>query len=140
MKTARQAERIAKQLFHFCMVDGTLDENRVHLVTDKVLSSRRRGYMLLIARFRRLLKAELARREARVESAVPLDEDLRARVETSLTRVYGPGLHWSFTQDRTLLGGMRVQVGSDVYDGSVRFALSRLARTFGLVNGSKAIA
>lgn len=140
MKTARQAERLAKQLFRFCLVNGNLDESRVRLVTDNVLSSRRRGYLILLGQFKRLLKIELARKEARVESVMPLADDLRARLETGLTRVYGSGLDWSFTQNPALIGGMRIQVGSDVYDGSVRYALTRLARTLGVANGSKAIA
>lgn len=140
MKTARQAERLAKQLFRFCIVDGNLDESRVRLTIEQVLASRRRGYIVLLARFKRLLKAELARKAARIESAVPLANDLRTRVEASLVQIYGSGLDWSFTQNPALIGGMRIQVGSDVYDGSVRYALTRLARTLGVANGSNVIA
>ena len=140
MKTAKQAERTAKRLFRFCLVDGDLDESRVHLVVDRVLTSRRRGYIFLLLEFKRLLKADLARRQARVESAIPLADDLRSRLAIGLTRVYGARLNWSFTENPALIGGMRIQVGSDVYDGSVQYALRRLARALGIVNGSKATA
>jgi F-type H+-transporting ATPase subunit delta len=36
----------------------------------------------------------------------------------------------SFGQNPALIGGLRVKVGSDVYDGSVRAKLERLAESF----------
>jgi len=44
--------------------------------------------------------------------------------------VYGPGLNISFSQNATLIGGMRVKVGSDVYDGSVQARLAALQESF----------
>jgi len=37
-----------------------------------------------------------------------------------LATLYGPGLNASFTHSPALIGGVRIRVGSDVYDGSVR--------------------
>jgi F-type H+-transporting ATPase subunit delta len=134
MKTAKQSEREARQLLRFCLVDGTVDENRARLVVHSVLQSRRRGYLLLVKRFMRLLEHEYTRRSAEIESAVPLPADLQASVQTGLTAVYGPGLTWAFIQKPALIGGMRIKVGSDVYDGSVRSGLAALAKSFGLTN------
>jgi F-type H+-transporting ATPase subunit delta len=47
-----------------------------------------------------------------------------------LNRKYGAGLNIAFTQNPALLGGLRVQVGSDVYDGSVRARLDALRELF----------
>jgi F-type H+-transporting ATPase subunit delta len=135
MKTAKQIEREARQLFRFCVVGESIDETRVRLVAKNVLRSRRRGYLPLLARFKRLLEHECARHKAEIESAVPLPSDLRGRVQTELTTVYGPGLTWQFVHNPKLIGGMRIKVASDVYDGSVRAGLAALARSFGLANG-----
>jgi F-type H+-transporting ATPase subunit delta len=43
---------------------------------------------------------------------------------------YGPGLTTSFVENPELIGGMRIQVGCDVYDGSVRARLEALAKSF----------
>ena len=43
-----------------------------------------------------------------------------------LARVYGHGLDTSFEINPALIGGMRIRVGSDVYDGSVRARLAAL--------------
>jgi len=82
----------------------------------------------------RLLSTECERHTADIQSATPLPFDLRERVQASLTTIYGPGLAWSFAQNTVLIGGIRIKVGNDVYDSSVRFALVDLARSFGIQN------
>jgi F-type H+-transporting ATPase subunit delta len=77
-----------------------------------------------------LVKLDLAGRTATVESAAPLPPDLQAAVEAGLTRRYGPGLATAFVDRPELIGGMRIQVGSDVYDNSVRGALAALEKSF----------
>ena len=66
------------------------------------------------------------RHSAVVESATPLPGDVRDDVTASLTRMYGTGLETSFEENPALIGGMRVRVGSDVYDGSVRGRLASI--------------
>ena len=136
MKTTKQTEREARQLFRFCMVDGNVDESRVRLVAEKVLRSKPRGYLFLLQRFQRLLQHEYARHTAEIASAVPLPDDLQARVQTGLASVYGPGLAWRFVHDPALIGGMRIKIGSDVYDGSVRSGLAALERSFGITSAN----
>jgi len=134
MKTTKQSEREARQLLRFCLVGGTVDENRARLVAQSILQSRRRGYLLLVKRFMRLLAHEYARHTAEIESAFPLPADLRTSVQTGLTALYGSGLTWAFIQKPALIGGMRIKVGSDVYDGSVQSGLAALAKSFGITN------
>ena len=130
MKKSKQAEREAKQLFRFCLLNGSLDEERVRRVIERVIESKRRGYLVLLAHFHRLLRLDRDRRFAEIESAVPLPEDLRARVHSGLQRIYGPGIDIHFAHRPSLIGGMRVKVGSDVYDGSVQSELAALGRRF----------
>jgi F-type H+-transporting ATPase subunit delta len=134
--SARQARREAKQLFRFCLVDGTLDGSRLRQVVQKILQLKRRGYISVLGQLERLVKLDHARRTAEVESALPLAADLQANVRTGLKRVYGSGMSVSFAQEPALIGGMRIKVGSDVYDGSVRYRLSAIAKDFG-ANGSR---
>lgn len=126
MKISKQARRNAKQIFRTSLVDGRLDAGRVRRIVQEVIARKPRGYLAILAHFGRLVKLEVARRTARIESAVPLDPDLRNSVQQNLSRVYGPGLDISFSENPALIGGMRVQVGSDVYDGTVQSRLARL--------------
>ena len=61
-----------------------------------------------------------------VVSAAPLNPDVRDDVRAALARRYGPGVEASFAEDAALIGGMRVRVGSDVYDDSVRARLAAI--------------
>src|SRR5258705_1085598 len=128
MTTTKQAVRDAKQLFRFCLLDGRVDEDRVRLAVQKVLQLKRRGYLTMLRHFLRLLKLEYERHAAKIESALPLPDDLRSWVQLGLENVYGPGLTALFTQNPVLIGGMRIKVGSDVYDNSVRSVLATLAK------------
>ena len=130
MKITKQIRREAKQLFRSCLADGLLQEDRARLVVQRVLELKPRGYVGLLTHFQRLVKLDLDRRTARVESASPLPPDLQAGVQASLTRLYGGGLMLSFAQNPALIGGLRIKVGSDVYDGSVQARLTALEESF----------
>ncbi len=130
MKITKQARHEAKELFRSCLVNGLLDEKRVRDIVAKVVQARPRGYFAILSHFLRLVRLELEQRTARVESAAPLAPQLQGELKNKLTRLYGPGLDVSFAQNPALLGGLRVKVGSDVYDGSVRARLAALEESF----------
>ncbi len=130
MKTNRRARRAARRLYRACLVGGLLDEERARQVAGRVAGARRRGSLPILAHFRRLVQLDRDRHRAVVESALPLPEDLRTSVVRGVAQAYGPGVSTSFAENTGLIGGMRVKVGSDVYDGSVRNALSTLEQAF----------
>ena len=130
MRATRQSRREATQLYRDCLVGTVLDEQRARQVVHKLVEDRPRGYLGTLEVFRRLVELDAARHTAKVESATALPADMQANVRTSLTRAYGQGLTISFKQNPELLGGMRIQVGSDVYDGSVSGRLAELERSF----------
>jgi F-type H+-transporting ATPase subunit delta len=130
MKINKRAQREAKQLFRLCLVNGLLDENHVRHVVRRVVAAGHRDCRAILSQFRRLVKLDLARHTATIESATLVPPDLRAAIEAGLTRRYGPGLTTTFIERPALIGGMRIQVGSDVFDGSVRAGLAALERSF----------
>jgi F-type H+-transporting ATPase subunit delta len=130
MKISKQARREAKELFRSSVVNGVLDENRVRQFVTKVAGAKPRGYIGILSHFHRLVKLELERRTARVESAVALPPEIQSEVANRLSRIYGQGLNISFAQNPALLGGLRIKVGSDVYDGSVQARLENLVESF----------
>jgi len=130
MKVSKQARREGKELFRSCLVNGALDENRVRQAVARVVAAKPRGYFAILSHFLRLVKLELDRRAARVESPAPLPPALQSDVTDKLNRLYGQGLSILFAQNPALLGGLRVKVGSDVYDGSVRAKLDQLIESF----------
>jgi len=128
--TSKQARREAQQLFRSCQVDGLLNGERVRRVVLQVIAAKPRGYLAILSHFKRLVKLDLERRSARIESAVPLTAELQASVENNLARLYGAGLNLSFAQNPALIGGLRIKVGSDVYDSTVQGRLAALQESF----------
>jgi F-type H+-transporting ATPase subunit delta len=134
MQSTKKLRREAKQLFRLCLVEGLLDDDRVRRAVEKVLEAKRRGGFTLLSYFQRLVRLERSRHAAEVASAAALPAALQASVLANLERLYGPGLRTSFVLNPALIGGMRIQAGSDVYDGSVRSGLAAVERSF--VNGN----
>lgn len=132
MKISKQARREAKELFRAAQLNGVLDEGRVRSAFQEIALRKPRGYVAILTQLERLVKLDIARRTARIESVVPLDGAIEGTLKASLTRKYGPGLQFSFGVNPALIGGMRVKVGSDVYDGSVRARLDELENNFAI--------
>jgi len=130
MKISKQAQREARQLFRSCRTNGLLDENRVRGAASLLVTQKPRGYVGILSRLLRLVKLDLEQHAARVESATPLAAGLQADVGARINKIYGGGLDISFRQNPALIGGLRIQVGSDLYDGSVRTRLEKLEQSF----------
>ena len=130
MKIGKQARRDAKQLFLTCRSNGLIDDAKVRQAVTAVIAQKPRGYVAILNHFQRLLKLDIDKRSVRVESAVAANDSLKQSIAANLTKRYGPGLNVTFGIDPSLIGGVRIKVGSDVYDGSVKARLAALEETF----------
>jgi F-type H+-transporting ATPase subunit delta len=126
MATKKHIAHAARDLFRFCRPGTELDETRARHVVQELASSGRRDAIPLLTAFLRLVRLDRDRHAALVESAEPLGGGLRSLIEADLARIYGPRITTSFRQNPALIGGVRIKVGSDVYDGSVRARLAAL--------------
>ena len=130
MKISKQALRESRQLFRSCSVNGLLDENRVRQAITLLAEKKPRGYVEILSRLHRLVKLELARRSVRVENAVETSSAQQNGIRANLEKQYGSGLDIQYFINPQLIGGMRIQVGSDLYDGSVKMRLQKLEESF----------
>ena len=130
MKITKRAQRDARQLFRSCRVNGVLDESRVRQTVSLLLAQKPRGYVGILSRLHRLVKLDLEQHAARVESATPLSAGLQTDVANRIRKIYGARADITFSQNPALIGGLRIQVGSDLYDGSVKTRLEKLEQGF----------
>jgi F-type H+-transporting ATPase subunit delta len=126
MNVSRKVKRTARRLYRACLVDGALDARRVRAVAARLGTSRARGSLAMLSAFHHLVQLDHQRHSAVVESAAPLDPTMRGGFEQQLRRLYGAGVVASFSENPSLLGGVRIKVASDVYDGSIRARLAAL--------------
>jgi len=130
MKISKAATAAARRLFGLCQTDGIFDEAKLRTVISRLIESKPRDYRAILLSIQRLTRLEFERREVMIESAVALDAATKERVVTGLAKQYGPDLVVQYQINPTLLGGLRIRVGNDVFDGSVQGRLTRLASAF----------
>jgi F-type H+-transporting ATPase subunit delta len=128
MKANRRSRRLARQLFQLCLVGGKLDSGRVRQVAKRLADGSERNSLAVMSAFQRMVRLDHAKHTAVIESAEPLSDEVRRDVEAQLTRLHGADLGISVAINPALIGGMRITVGSSVYDGSVRGRLNALER------------
>ena len=130
MKISKVAANTARRLFGLCQTGGRLDDAKLRTVFTSLAQTKPRDYRAILAALQRLTRLELERRKVTVESAVELDEATRQRVLAGLARQYGADLVAEYQVNPALLGGLRIRVGNDVFEGSVQGRLDRLAAAF----------
>ena len=132
MRISKESRQTAREILRFCIVDGQLDRSRVTAAVDTIIDSKPRGYISTLEAFKNLIRLELERHHAVIESATALDQTTAGKIESSLKTRHGQDLTINFRVNPDLIAGLRVQIGSDVWDGSVRSRLNRLQDAFAL--------
>jgi|TARA_B100000927_G_scaffold108182_1_gene87468 F-type H+-transporting ATPase subunit delta len=130
MKSGKEATRVAKKLFSVSGVDGKLDLEIVEKVVKKLIADKPRGYLQVISAYWRLVTLNESSNRAVIESAIELDSATKNAVLTDLKKKYGDQIAAEFNLNADLIGGMKIRVGSDVWDGSVKNRIERLSEKF----------
>ena len=127
MKLSKESKKLSKGLLRASFTNGLLDAAKVKQVTDLVIQSKPRNYIGVLEGFARLIRLEAAKRHAVIESAVALDEQQKNAIIGTIRSKYGADVTTDFKTNVGLIGGLRIQVGSNVLDSSVRGRLDQLA-------------
>ena len=80
----------------------------------------------ILTEYRELADEHAGAVEARVTSFRKLNDVDRAQLESQITKLAGARVRASYAEDASLLGGAVVEIGSTIYDGSVRAQLRQL--------------
>jgi F-type H+-transporting ATPase subunit delta len=126
MKVNKEIRQVSREMLRASFTDGQLDSGRIGSLVDSVIARKPRNYVGILKNYRRLLRLELEKRRARIDSASQVDPAVKSEIVASLKNKYGGDLSSEFLVNPELLGGMRIRVGSDVWDGTVRNRLERL--------------
>lgn len=126
MKSRRDSRRTARRLLRACMAHGQLDGERVRRTTQLLGARRPRQGLAVLEEFARLVRAETTRWKLHVESAAPLSAERLAEITTRLAARARGAVETTASVNPALLGGLRLRLGSDVWDGSVAQRLRQL--------------
>jgi F-type H+-transporting ATPase subunit delta len=126
MRTAKEARRVSVLLFRNSFTEGKLDKEKISHMVESLLAEKPRYYVDALKDYQRLIRLETEKRHAVIESATQLNSALANQIVTSLRRRYGDDLTTEFRINPDLLGGLRIKIGDDVWDGSVKNRLRKL--------------
>ncbi len=126
MKINKEIRQLSRQLLRASFTDGQLDRGKISSLVQSLATKKPRHYLAILENYKRLIRLEVEKRHARIESAAELASEVKSRVLTNLQKKYSKDLTTEFVVNPQLLGGMRVRIGSDVWDGTVRSRLERL--------------
>ena len=128
MQIPKEARKKAWELFESSLdANRRVDPAKAISVADLVVKAAPRHALQILKEFSRLVRLELAKHHAVVETAVPLDEASKQAVFTSLLRRDGGTITVQTKVDPALIGGARIRLGSEVWDATVRTRLHVLA-------------
>lgn len=116
----------ARRLFKMCLVDGSLDEERVRQAAKVISDGKWRDKLSLLIAFTKLVKIEMARRQVLVQSATPLTDDEKRRIAEKLETRHGAGLLYTWETEPSLIAGIRVKVADHVTDGTIKSRIAKL--------------
>ena len=126
MKINKEIRQLSREMLRASFTDGQLDRGKIGSLVQSLIARKPRHCIDILQNYKRLLRLELEKRHAIIESATDLSSHASSKVASRLKQKYGDDLTTELVVDPTLLGGMRVRVGSDVWDGTVRNRLNLL--------------
>ncbi|HST31053.1 MAG TPA: F0F1 ATP synthase subunit delta [Chthoniobacterales bacterium] len=126
MKINKEIRQLSRKMLRASFTDGQLDRGKISALVQSLVAKKPRHHLDILQHYKRLLRLEIEKRHAKIESAMALAPDVANKIIERLKKKYGSDLTTEFAVDPTLLGGMRVRVGSDVWNGTLRNRLERL--------------
>jgi F-type H+-transporting ATPase subunit delta len=109
------------------LLEGKVTPAAVRLAQQALAGSHRTA-VGAIEEYQKLTAANLNKAAATVRSARPLSDGDKDRLEKALSTKYGKAVHINVVIDPELLGGIKVEIGDDVIDGTIASRLDDARR------------
>ena len=127
MRADKKTKLLAKQLFKLSVVNGAVSPEQVTGVLGYIEKHAPRQSLALLQLYHRAISTELAKASAGVEHAGPVSDAALQSIAAAMTRKYSRPVTASAKANPKLLAGLRVRVGSDVYESTVAGQLANLS-------------
>ena len=124
---SKKAQQLARQLFKTSLADGAVSAERVAGVLEYIEKHQPAHAMQVLKTYQRLVAQEVARSQAVVEHAGQVSAAILQSIASAMTRRYQRPVSAVAKPNPSLLAGLRVRVGDDVFENSVAGQLATLA-------------
>jgi F-type H+-transporting ATPase subunit delta len=129
MKRDQRTRKLAKKLVELSKDNGVVTESKVSEVHAGLQQVQHRNHLTVLKTFLNYLRRELALQTAVVSTPASLSGDALKAIEVQFSKLYNRPVNAVTQEDTSLIAGVRVRVGDDVYDASVAGRLQRLAES-----------
>jgi F-type H+-transporting ATPase subunit delta len=113
------------------LLEGKAAPETLTLARQAVTSPRGRRFDRTIEVYLEIAASRRHQQTATVTSAVPLSDDDRDRLAAGLSAIYGGKVHVNTVVDPRVLGGVKVEIGDEIIDGTVMRKLDAARRAMG---------
>jgi len=127
MAADKQTKLLAKKLFKLSVVNGVVSPEQVAGVLGWVEKTSPRRPVAVLKAYHHRIALELAKSHAEVEHAGPINDGLLKQIEGAMSQKYKRVVTATAQPNSRLLAGLRITVGSDVYESSVAGQLASLS-------------
>jgi F-type H+-transporting ATPase subunit delta len=125
--SAKQIKALARQLFRLSLDKGLVSAERVEGVLAYVEKHKPARPVAVLKAYERMIAAELSRSEALVEHAGAVPAAALASISDFLSKKYSRKITAVSRPNPSLIAGLRVHIGDDIYESSVAGQLDALA-------------
>jgi F-type H+-transporting ATPase subunit delta len=129
MKRDQKITKLAKKLVELSKENGVVTESKVSEVLAGFRQVQHRHHLVVLKTFFGHLRREVALQTAVVSTPAVLSDDTLRAIEAQFSKLYNRPVSAVTQQNTSLIAGVRVRVGDDVYDASVAGRLQRLAES-----------
>jgi F-type H+-transporting ATPase subunit delta len=123
----KKTKQLAKQLFKLSLVNGQVSAEQVAGVLGYIEKTAPRHPLALLKLYHRAIATEFAKSRAIVEHAGPISDSTIKLIESAMTKKYARPVTASAQPNPKLFAGLRVRVGSDLYESTVSGQLANLS-------------
>lgn len=127
MRADKKTKLLAKQLFRLSLANGQVSPEQVGGVLSYIEKIQPRHALSLLKLYHRAIATEVAKSRALVEHAGPINDSTLKLIEGAMSQKYRRIVTASARANPKLLAGLRVRVGSDVYESTVSGQLATLS-------------
>lgn len=119
--------QFAKKLVELSREGGVVTEARVAECLSGLKKVELRHKLLVLKTYLHYIRKAVAEQTAVVSTPGALSPDALAAIESKFSKIYDRPIAAVTQSDPSLIAGVRIRVGDDVYDASVAGRLKRLA-------------
>lgn len=129
MKRDKQISQLAKKLVVLSKdSEGIITSSTVDQVLSGLKQVQPRRYLALLRCYLEHIRREIALQTAEVSAPSALSEEALKAIEQHYSIIYGRSIRARSITEESLIAGVRVRVGDDLYDASIAGLLSRIAQ------------